>query len=151
MISITRSYWSFNRFFDSICRYYYSFLVEWIKFLLILKPYQSKSITEWISLNSAWNNNYFFLERQFIKGAHYQLLIVAALTGLMSIIGGILVLPTGEPLDDLGESVWWAFLRLSDLGYLGDYEGAWRRIISTIITFAGYVVFLGALVAIITT
>lgn len=93
----------------------------------------------------------FFLERQFVKGAHYQLLFVAALIGLISIIGGILVLPTGEPLDDLGESVWWAFLRLSDPGYLGDDEGAWRRFISTIITVAGYVVFLGALVAIITT
>jgi len=93
----------------------------------------------------------YFLERQFVKGAHYQLLMVAALIGLISIIGGILVLPTGEPLNDLGESVWWAFLRLSDPGYLGDDEGAWRRIISTIITVAGYVVFLGALVAIITT
>ncbi|PAU94808.1 ion channel DMI1 [Aliifodinibius salipaludis] len=93
----------------------------------------------------------YFLERQFVKGAHYQLLFVAALIGLISIIGGILVLPTGEPLDDLGESIWWAFLRLSDPGYLGDDEGAWRRIISTIITVAGYVVFLGALVAIITT
>jgi hypothetical protein len=93
----------------------------------------------------------YFLERQFVKGAHYQLLIVAALIGLISVIGGILVLPTGEPLNDLGESVWWAFLRLSDPGYLGDDEGSWRRIISTIITVAGYVVFLGAMVAIITT
>ncbi|MEX1010933.1 MAG: hypothetical protein WDZ29_02615 [Balneolaceae bacterium] len=93
----------------------------------------------------------FLLERQFVKGAHYQLLIVAALIGLISIIGGILVIPTGEPLDNFGDSVWWAFLRLSDPGYLGDDQGVWRRIISTLITVAGYVVFLGALVAIITT
>ncbi len=34
----------------------------------------------------------FFLERQFVKGAHYQLLFVAALIGVISIVGGILVL-----------------------------------------------------------
>jgi hypothetical protein len=40
---------------------------------------------------------------------------------------------------------------LTDPGYLGDDEGAWRRLISTILTILGYVVFLGSLVAIITT
>jgi hypothetical protein len=93
----------------------------------------------------------FFLERQFIKGAHYQLLFVAALIGLISVAGGLLVIPAGEPTGSLGEAVWWAFLRLSDPGYLGDDEGVWRRLISTIVTVLGYVVFLGSLVAIITT
>lgn len=92
----------------------------------------------------------FFLERQLVKGAHYQLLSVAAVLGLISVIGGILVLPSGEPTANLGEAVWWAFLRLSDPGYLGDDEGHWRRFVSTIITVLGYVVFLGSLVAIIT-
>lgn len=91
----------------------------------------------------------FFLERYFIKGAHFQLLLVAALIGLISIIAGILVWPVGE--GTLPESIWWAFLRLSDPGYLGDDEGLWRRFISTIVTVLGYVVFLGSLVAIITT
>lgn len=93
----------------------------------------------------------FFLERQFIKGAHFQLLFVAALIGLISLVGGILVMPSGEPTNSMGEAIWWAFLRLSDPGYLGDDEGAWRRLISTILTVLGYVVFLGSLVAIITT
>ncbi|MDN3669543.1 hypothetical protein QWY93_09380 [Echinicola jeungdonensis] len=93
----------------------------------------------------------FFLERQFIRGAHVQLFFVALLIGLLSVIGGALVLPSGEPTDSLGEAIWWAFLRLSDPGYLGDDEGTWRRLISTLITVAGYVVFLGSLVAIITT
>lgn len=93
----------------------------------------------------------FFLERQFIKGAHYQFLFLAALIGLISVIGGSLVLPSGEPTETFGEAVWWAFLRLSDPGYLGDDQGTWRRFISTIITVAGYVVFLGSLVAVITT
>ncbi|MGK7390121.1 MAG: CASTOR/POLLUX-related putative ion channel [Candidatus Cyclobacteriaceae bacterium M2_1C_046] len=92
----------------------------------------------------------FFVERQLVKGAHYQLLSVAAFIGIISIVGGLLVMPSGEPTDGFGESVWWAFLRLSDPGYLGDDEGLWRRFVSTIITIAGYVVFLGSLVAIIT-
>ena len=93
----------------------------------------------------------FFLERQFVKGAHVQLMFVAALIGLISLVGGLLVIPAGEPTSSLGEAIWWAFLRLSDPGYLGDDEGNWRRFISTILTVLGYVVFLGSLVAIITT
>lgn len=93
----------------------------------------------------------FFLERQFIKGAHIQLMFVALLIGLISLVGGVLVMQSGEPTDSLDKAVWWAFLRLTDPGYLGDDEGAWRRLISTILTILGYVVFLGSLVAIITT
>ena len=93
----------------------------------------------------------FFLERQFVKGAHFQLMFVALLIGLISLVGGILVMPSGEPTGSIGDAVWWAFLRLSDPGYLGDDEGTWRRLVSTILTILGYVVFLGSMVAIITT
>ena len=97
------------------------------------------------------NSFKFFLERQFVKGAHVQLMFVALFIGFISLIGGVLVLPSGEPTGSLSEAVWWAFLRLSDPGYLGDDEGSWRRLISTILTVLGYVVFLGSMVAIITT
>ncbi|EPR70831.1 CASTOR/POLLUX-related putative ion channel [Cyclobacterium qasimii] len=93
----------------------------------------------------------FTLERQLVKGAQYQLLVVAALIGMISIFGGLLVIPTDTPNQSLGEAVWWAFLRLTDPGYLGDDQGNWRRFISTLLTIAGYVIFLGSLVAIITT
>lgn len=92
----------------------------------------------------------FFVERQFVKGASYQLFIVVAVIGLISLLGGMLVLPLGETDEHLGNAVWWAFLRLTDPGYLGDDEGTWRRIVSTWLTVSGYVVFLGALVAIMT-
>ena len=92
----------------------------------------------------------YLLERQFVKGTHYQLLFVIALIGVISLVGGLLVLPAGDPEGNVGESIWWAFLRLSDPGYLGDDEGTWRRIISTLLTVAGYVVFMGSMVAIIT-
>jgi len=92
----------------------------------------------------------FFIERQFVKGAQYQLLAVVALIGIFSVVGGILALPTDEADGDVREWIWWAFLRLSDPGYLGDDEGTMRRIISTFLTVSGYVLFLGSLVAIMT-
>jgi len=92
----------------------------------------------------------FLIERQFVKGAQYQLLAVVALIGLISLTGGILAKTLAQPEWDVGASVWWAFLRLTDPGYLGEDEGTWLRIISTFLTVSGYVVFLGALVAIMT-
>lgn len=56
----------------------------------------------------------------------------------------------GTGFGDLGEAVWWAFLRLTDPGYLGDDVGAVNRTLSTLLTVAGYVIFLGALVAVMT-
>ncbi|WP_052367965.1 CASTOR/POLLUX-related putative ion channel [Algiphilus aromaticivorans] len=90
----------------------------------------------------------YFFERQFIKGAGYQLLVVAGAIGVVSLIGGLLILPTGE--ERLGEAVWWAFLRLTDPGYLGDDAGSWRRVVSTGLTVSGYVLFMGTLIAILT-
>lgn len=92
----------------------------------------------------------FLIERQFVKGAKYQLLAVVALIGIISLFGGIFAFFIGGPGWGFGESVWWAFLRLTDTGYLGDDEGTFRRIVSTFLTVSGSVVFLGALVAIMT-
>ncbi|WP_404365215.1 ion channel DMI1 [Marinobacter sp.] len=91
----------------------------------------------------------FVVERQLVKGAGFQLLVVAIFIGLISLVGGLLVLPLAES-DDVGGAIWWAFLRLTDPGYLGDDEGNWRRFVSTILTVSGYVVFMGTLVAILT-
>ncbi|MCA9582630.1 MAG: hypothetical protein KC416_12605, partial [Myxococcales bacterium] len=90
------------------------------------------------------------LERFLVRGASSQLLLVAALIGLISLVAGAL-LQTGVPgSGTLGESVWWAFLRLTDPGYLGDDEGTLKRVISTSVTILGYVLFMGSLVAILT-
>lgn len=91
----------------------------------------------------------FQLERQFVKGAGYQLLFVACAIGLISLAGGAAIWATGAG-GALSDWTWWAFLRLSDPGYLGDDQGVWRRIVSTALTVGGYVLFLGALVAIMT-
>ncbi len=92
----------------------------------------------------------FIIERQLVKGAGFQLLVVGLFIGLISLIGGLLVMPQGGDFGDPGAAVWWAFLRLTDPGYLGDDTGSWQRIVATFLTISGYVVFMGTLVAILT-
>ncbi len=91
----------------------------------------------------------FLIERQFVKGAGFQLLVVAAGIGLITLLGGLAAALSGFQ-GSLPDAFWWAFLRLTDPGYLGDDEGGWKRLVSTLLTLSGYVVFLGALVAIMT-
>ena len=78
-----------------------------------------------------------------MRGAQYRLLVVAALIGVISVIGGALAMLVAGAFESFGEALWWAFLRLTDPGYLGDDEGTWIRTVSTALTVAGYVVFLG--------
>lgn len=92
----------------------------------------------------------YFIERQLVKGAGYQLFVIVACIALVSMLGGLLIAPVNFDGHALGEDVWWAFLRLTDPGYLGDDQGAWRRVVSTLLTVCGYVLFMGTLVAIMT-
>lgn len=94
---------------------------------------------------------YYFVEQLFGRSALWQLVAVIGIIFLISLTGGFVVWGTSPAFDDFWASVWWAFLRLSDPGYLGDDEGLLARSVSTVLTVAGYVVFLGALVAIMTT
>jgi len=84
-----------------------------------------------------------------MRGPISRLLFVCWLIVGVSVVCGLLVYPTGQ-FESPEEAIWWAFLRLSDPGYLGDDEGAYVRTISTIVTVLGYVLFLGALIAIMT-
>ena len=85
-----------------------------------------------------------------LRGAYSRLLFVASLVGVVAIVGGTVVQTTGAPFEDGKSAVWWAFLRLTDPGYLGDDEGMARRSISAILTVLGYVLFMGSLIAILT-
>jgi Trk K+ transport system NAD-binding subunit len=92
----------------------------------------------------------FQLERWILRGLHYRLALAALLIALVALLAGefVFLLAPGEP--DVGEAIWWAFLRLTDPGYLGDDEGLARRTISTAVTVLGYVLFMGLLIAIMT-
>ena len=92
----------------------------------------------------------FYLEKMLLRGAHYQLLIIACIIVLISFSAGILGLLFTNEFNNLTYSTWWAFLHLSDPGYLGDDQGLVLRAIATVVTILGYVVFMGALIAILT-
>jgi uncharacterized membrane protein len=91
----------------------------------------------------------FRLERLVLRGVGYRLLLAAAIIALVALIAGLLAIWLVDEVAD-SQAIWWAFLRLSDPGYLGDDEGLTLRTISTIVTVLGYVLFLGLLVAIMT-
>ena len=92
----------------------------------------------------------FRVERLLLLGVHFHLLVIASVIGLVAIGGGLLIQETDAPFDDYETAIWWAFLRLTDPGYLGDDEGIPRRVISTVVTVLGYVLFMGSLIAIMT-
>jgi ion channel POLLUX/CASTOR len=92
----------------------------------------------------------FELERFVVRSPLHRLAFIAVLIGVVSLVAGYLARWLGAPFATDGDAVWWAFLRLTDPGYLGDDQGAMLRTISTVVTVLGYVLFLGALIAIMT-
>ena len=92
----------------------------------------------------------FGLERLALRGLRYRLLLAAAIVAVVALVMGGLAALLDANFSGLGEATWWAFLRLTDPGYLGDDEGVVRRTVSTVVTVLGYVLFLGLLVAILT-
>ncbi|NNE45987.1 MAG: hypothetical protein HKN37_04925 [Rhodothermales bacterium] len=92
----------------------------------------------------------FFLEHWIQRGALHQLLLMMTLVVLVALLGGLLAFIATNVFGGFGEAAWWAFLRLTDPGYLGDDEGTVLRSISTAVTVAGYVLFMGSLIAIMT-
>jgi len=92
----------------------------------------------------------FAVERFLIQGPFYQILFIGGVIGLFSLFFGQLLIWADPAETNLAKNAWWAFLRMSDPGYLGDDNGTYRRILSTILTILGYVLFMGSLVAIMT-
>jgi hypothetical protein len=92
-------------------------------------------------LTEPLNRFKFIIERFLLGGAHFHLLFIAALILLVSVGAGLLVFMYSGLFSNLFDASWWAFLRLSDPGYLGDDQGVLLRIVSTIVTILGYVLF----------
>ena len=101
-------------------------------------------------LRRFWNRFWFELERFVVRGPLHRVVFIGVAIALISLVGGMIAVRISPAFENTGEAVWWAFLRLTDPGYLGDDRGAALRTLSTIITVLGYVVFLGALIAIMT-
>jgi len=91
----------------------------------------------------------FRLERIVMRGPLARLAIILGLVIAVAVIAGLVVrvlAPAG--FASAGEAMWWAFLRLTDPGYLGDDEGVARASVATVVTVLGYILFMGALIAI---
>ena len=86
-----------------------------------------------------WNRGQFELQRILLRGARYRLLLAAILVLAVSLVAGAVIGMVDRGLSDPGEAIWWAFLRLTDPGYLGDDEGIARRGVSVIVTVLGYI------------
>lgn len=88
----------------------------------------------------------YYVERWLLRGTSQQLFAVAAVLGLLTFLGAALYRYAAPR--PWSEALWWAFLRLTDTGYLGDDQGLGPRLVSTVLTVLGAVVFLGSMVAI---
>ena len=92
----------------------------------------------------------FTIESYMVRGPLYRLLVIAVAIGLISVSAGLFAFYEIGGFDSSKDAVWWAFLRLTDTGYLGDDQGVGLRVVSTMVTVLGAVIFLGALIAIMT-
>jgi len=90
----------------------------------------------------------FQLEQTVIRGAGARLAIMVCLILLVALVAGLLALTLAPGFESAADAIWWAFLRLTDPGYLGDDHGVAKATISTAVTVLGYVLFMGALIAI---
>ncbi|MGB5831743.1 MAG: hypothetical protein WBG92_07105 [Thiohalocapsa sp.] len=97
------------------------------------------------------NSLLFRLEQTMVRGpaARFALmLILVVLVVLVATVAGLLARALAPGFDSAADAIWWAFLRLTDPGYLGDDQGVAKATVSTAITLLGYVLFTGALIAI---
>jgi len=98
--------------------------------------------------NRVVNQLTYWVERLLLRGMRYRLLLVAIVIAALSIVSGAVVWVLEPSIGNPAEAVWWAFLRITDTGYLGDDVGNIRRSVSAVLTVLGAVIFLGALVAV---
>lgn len=96
------------------------------------------------------NRVQFQVEGLLMRGPLHRLLVIALMIALVSLVAGTAVWLLTDQFREVEGSIWWAFLRLTDPGYLGDDQGTVLRMISTVVTVLGYVLFMGSLIAIMT-
>ena len=94
------------------------------------------------------NSLVFELEQVVVRGPLWRFALMLVLVVHVALLAGLLVRAIAPGFDSDEDAIWWAFLRLTDPGYLGDDEGMAKGTVSTVITILGSVLFTGALIAI---
>lgn len=93
----------------------------------------------------------FQLESFLMRGPHYKVLALWAVVLAIALIGGGLAyLAPAAQFGSFLDAAWWAFLRLSDPGFLAEDAGPGLRLLAIVLTVLGLAVFVGALVAVLT-
>ena len=62
----------------------------------------------------------FRLEQTVIRGAGARLAIMVTLVMLVAVVAGLLARALAPGFESAADAIWWAFLRLTDPGYLGE-------------------------------
>lgn len=91
------------------------------------------------------------MEILWVGGPLAQMGFLLALMLLLAVLGGLLMLCLHPRYRDLGQASWWAFLHLTDTGYLGEDKDPVERVVAVGLTFIGAVLFVGGVIAILTT
>lgn len=94
------------------------------------------------------NSLVFELEQVIVRGPLWRFALLLVLVALVALAAGLLVRAIAPGFESEEDAIWWAFLRLTDPGYLGDDEGIAKSTVSTVLTILGAALFTGALIAI---
>ena len=94
------------------------------------------------------NSLVFRIEQVMVRGPLWRFALMLVLVVFVALVGGLLARAVAPGVDSAVDAIWWAFLRLTDPGYLGEDEGVAKITVSIGITLLGYVLFTGALIAI---
>ena len=94
------------------------------------------------------NSLVFQLEQVVVRGPLWRFALMLVLVVLVALVAGLLVRALAPGFESEEDAIWWAFLRLTDPGYLGDDEGMAKGAVSTVLTILGAALFTGALIAI---
>ena len=88
------------------------------------------------------------IDRWFRRSIIIHLITLVILVFFTTVVGALLAVANNFSLDKFDETLWWAFLRITDPGYLGEDTGLWTVIVGIAIIVAG-LVFFGLLITII--
>jgi len=77
------------------------------------------------------NSLLFRLEQTMVRGPAARFALLLTLVVLVATVAGLLVRALAPGFESAVDAIWWAFLRLTDPGYLGDDQGVAKATIST--------------------
>lgn len=91
------------------------------------------------------------LERVWVRGPVAQICLLLMALGIFALLGGLIMFLLHPGYANYAQACWWAFLHLTDTGYMGGDKDPLERVMSIFLTFTGALLFVGGVIAILTT